>query len=103
VRREAAKLRLYEWRRSPKLVTEARRVFELESFRIMLDVLKNENPANLVLPLGSTPADRSAIQCRAEGYAMALANLEAMCNPAETMEPLEATFEPEQTQSTDKE
>lgn len=96
IRRDSLKLRLAEWRGDPKLVTEAGKVLSLEVLRSMLDVVRNENPINYVLPFGTSSNDRAAMQCRAEGYSMAIANLEAMGQSESTPEPLTADFAPEE-------
>lgn len=98
IRRESLRLRLGEWRSDPKLVAEARKVFSQESFLIMLDVLRNENPTSSVLPIGMSSNDRSVVQARGEGYNMAIANLEAMANGEEPHEEIEAEFLPEEIQ-----
>jgi hypothetical protein len=96
VRREALKLSLAEWRSDPKLISEARKMFAQESFLVMLDVLRNENPAGNVLPIGTSANDRSVMQARGEGYHMAIANLEAMTREYLVPEPIEAGFDPEE-------
>ena len=99
IRRESLRLRLGEWRSDPKLVAEARKVFSQESFLIMLDVLRNENPTSSVLPIGMSSNDRSVVQARGEGYNMAIANLEAMANGEVPQETIEADFLPEEIQT----
>ena len=96
VRRDSLKLRLAEWRADLRLVSGARQLMESEDFRCMIDVLRNENPANYVMPLGTSAQDRASNQCRAEGYTMALSNLEALSRPNSLVESVEATFEPEE-------
>jgi len=96
VRRSSVKLRLAEWRSDPNLVNDAARIVGSESFQCMLDVLKNESPANLCLPLDATMEARSNLQCRIEGYAMALANIEAMAKVQKQYDTLVPEFAPEE-------
>jgi len=96
VRRPAIKLRLGEWRSDPALVAEARKVFAQDSFQIMLDVLRNENPSAFCMAIGTKSDDRAVMQSRGEGYQMAIANLEAMTEPIPMPQPIEAEFEPEE-------
>lgn len=91
-------LRLQDWQLSPELVSAANRVFNTTEFRMMLDCLRTECPANYGLPAtGVTADDRVAHACKIEGYMMALNNLEAMCNQIKGETVIEATFEPEPT------
>jgi hypothetical protein len=94
--RDPLKLRLNEFRSNKSLVGEAQKMMMTASLRLMLDVLRNEHPCMTVLPMGMTPTDRMAVQCRAEGYTMALANLEAMTELQETIDMPNPSFEPEE-------
>lgn len=96
IRREEAKLSLQEWRDDIDLVKLAARVWQNPDFRLMVSCLRNESPSNSVLPDDAPPHRSIALQRRAEGYLMALANLEAMAIMERKTEPLEPTFEPEE-------
>jgi len=96
IARDPLKLRLHEFRSNKSLVGEAQKMMMTGSLRLMLDVLRNEHPCLFVLPMGASPTDRMAVQCRAEGYTMALANLEAMTDFQELATMPEPTFEPEE-------
>lgn len=91
-------LRLADWQASAELIGAANRIFATQEFRMMLDVLRTESPANYGLPpTGVTSDDRVAHACKIEGYMMALNNLEAMCVPVKGETIVEATFQPEPT------
>lgn len=96
IRRPQSTLRLHEWQHSKPLVSSAMQIMRLPDFQMMLDVLKNEHPGiSRVLP-NNDIATRAIMQAQAEGYTMALANLEALGRFQEMPEPLEATFEAEE-------
>ncbi len=96
--RDPLKIRLQEFRGNKSLVGEAQKILSLSSLRLMLDCARNEHPANLVLPIGTSPNDRIVQQARGEGYTLALANLEAMGNYQELKDLGEATYETEETE-----
>lgn len=88
-------LRLADWRKNGALVTKAGMVLKQQTVRAMLQVLKNETPANLGLQLiGTRTEDRAALQARIEGFHLAINMLESMDKPLVKQEPLVATFEP---------
>ncbi len=89
-------VRIDQWRRSPALVSNARRVLDIPVTRSMLDVLHAESPSNYQLAsLGIRAEDRAALQAKTEGYHMCLDFLEALGIAIEDDKPpLEATFEP---------
>jgi len=91
-------LRLVDWRKNGALVTKAGMVLKQQTLRAMLQVLKNETPANLGLAIvGTRPEDRAALQAKIEGFHLAINMLESMDKPITKQEPLVATFEaPEQ-------
>lgn len=92
----STELRLSDWQASTELVVSAQKLKRDPAFRTMLDVLRNESPANFALPItGMTADDRIAHASRIEGYNLALNNIDAMAHLNNTREPLEATFEPE--------
>jgi hypothetical protein len=96
IKREANKLSLGEFRSDPNLTGLAARFLRDSDFKLMLDVLRNEHPGWLVLSESVPPEVRAVIQARAEGYTMALANLEAMGVFRESPEQIVATFEAEE-------
>lgn len=96
VRRSSLKIRLSDWRSDQNLVNNAARIVGSEDFQCMLDVLRNENPANLHLPMGCSTKIRATHQAQTEGYNMAIANLEAMARIATVPETIVPTFEPEE-------
>lgn len=91
-----AAIRLDQWRHSPVLTTDARRVLDMPITKAMLDVLYAESPSNYQLAsLGIRAEDRAALQAKTEGYHMCLDFLESLGVPVEDdREPLQATFEP---------
>lgn len=90
-----AAIRLDQWRHSPVLTTDARRVLDMPLTKAMLDVLYAESPSNYQLAsLGIRAEDRAALQAKTEGYHMCLDFLESLGVPVEDdRAPLEATFE----------
>lgn len=100
LQRDPMKLRLHEWRSDLDLIRSAQKVFVTTEFRWCLDVVRNEHPAFNVLPDDAPPHVRIAHQARAEGYTLALSNLEALAKYEEPRVPMEATFEePEPVES----
>lgn len=99
IRREETTITLDEWRSTPDLVKIAQSVWSNPDFRLMISCLKNESPAYFVLPDDASPGRSVAIQRRCEGYNFAINNLEAMRTLRTVPEPLESTFEPEETES----
>lgn len=96
VRRYGSKLRLTEWKSDPHLCNTARKVLDDGNVRLMLDVIRNEHIAMIVLPTGASPDVRAAVQAMSEGYSMALNNLESMAIHQPLTKELEPTFEPEE-------
>lgn len=82
-------LMLGQFRQRPDLVKEAQRIQSDPHFRLMLEVLANESPANYLSPNGN--ADRMLGQI--EGYGMALNNLAAMATLPGEQVTLESTFD----------
>lgn len=92
---EPLNLRLVEWRKNGALTTKAGMVLKQQTMRAMLQVLKNETPANLGFQaVGSRTEDRAALQAKIEGFHLAINMLESMDKPITNKEPLQATFEP---------
>lgn len=96
VRISETKLSLSEWRASSELVKLAHAVWQNPDFRLMVSCLKNENPAYFVLPDDANPSRSVALQRRAEGYNMAITNLEAMATLDSIGDMPEPTFQPEE-------
>jgi len=96
VRREETKLTLSEWQSDRDLVKLAAKVWANPDFRMMVSCLRNDSPANFVLPDDALPTRSIALQRRGEGYLMAITNLEAMARFVQPAELLEPTFEPEE-------
>src|SRR5678815_2579098 len=98
VQRDPCRLRLHEWRSSPDLAIQARKLLSDPIMRTMLDVVDTEHPANMVLSDSTTIENRAVWQSRCEGYTMALANFESMGIYQKPKQELEATFEPPETE-----
>lgn len=96
IEREPFKLTLTEWRSNPDMAAQAAKVLANPTMKFMLQVLYNSSPAWETL-LAPTMEDRAAQQARIEGYAQALANIEAMAVYERPMEHLEQTFEKEES------
>lgn len=87
-------LRLHEWRRNQVLLNKALLALRLQTVRAMLQVLKNESPANIALQtLHSRVEDRAALQAKIEGFHLAINMLESMDKPIVDKQPIPATFE----------
>jgi len=80
---------LDQFRQRPDLVAEARRLQADPWFRLQMEVLMNESPANYMTSRVS--ADRVLGQI--EGYNLALNNLVAMATPPGDAVTLESTFD----------
>lgn len=94
VRRDPCRLTLAEWRSQTGMVKAAQLMLANADLRAMLDVLMNASPAHDVYA-PDLPADvRSVILARAEGYLLALNDLESLGRFQKPAEPLEETFEP---------
>lgn len=88
-------LRLDEWRRDPSLVKRMIKLQESQTFAAMVAVLRNESPMNYMPPTGANHDDRIAHACRAEGYQLALNNIEALAQFQKPAEVIESEFKPE--------
>ena len=75
---QSHKLRLIDWRSDKHLVSFAAKVWENKDFQIMMQCVGNEHLAMIELPWNSSLELRALQQAKAEGYSLALANLEAM-------------------------
>ena len=94
IQREPFKISLNEWRSNQDMSAAAAKVLADSTMKFMLQVLYNSSPAweTLIAP---TVDERAAQQARIEGYAQALANLEALGVHEPVPMILEQTFEPE--------
>lgn len=88
-------MRLTDWTVDESLVRQAAATLNTPIVQAMLAVLRTESPANYGLPMGATHDDRIVHAAKAEGYGLALNNLEAMAKAQGKMVALESTFEPE--------
>lgn len=97
----SSNLTLDIWQRSQELVTEAMRLAQDRTFKLMMDCLRNSSPVNYGLPdIGTNPMDRAALQAKTEGYHMALNNIEAMSQLLQRQDTIEAVFEnPDENQN----
>ena len=77
VKREATRFRLEDWKTNASLVSMARKCLDNNDFRIMLDVIRNENPLHNVT-FDITIEDRAILHARCEGYMLALNNIESL-------------------------
>jgi|SRR6516162_3781528 len=94
VRRKESELRLREWQADPRMCGLASKVLSDPNLQLMLSVLKNEHPSKTALHYGVGIEIRALMQARAEGYEMALANLEALAINTTQVPMPEASFEP---------
>jgi hypothetical protein len=101
--RDQHSITISEWRTNPDLVKLASNHLNDSGFRMMMDVLRNENFANYMMNMtGPTLEDRAFMQARGEGYIACLSNLESMASLLLPKEQLEETFEAVETEQ-DKE
>lgn len=96
VKRAQSTLRLHEWRAEKALVSAAMQILRHQDMQMMLDVLRNEHPGTATVIADLALDKRAILQAQAEGYTMALANLEALGRFEQSAEPLEPTFEAEE-------
>jgi hypothetical protein len=96
IRVESSRVRLHEFRSDKGLVGVAQKVLADSNVRLMLDVLRNESPANWGLPQTFTSEQRAAVQAMIQGYQMAINNLEAMAAFKKPVELEQPDFAPEE-------
>lgn len=96
ITRESNQLRISDWRGDQRLCAAGSKVLAQPEMQLMLSVLYNEQLSLVVLPFGTQLQDRAVAQARAEGYAMALSNLEGLGKFNEVLHRPEETFEPEE-------
>lgn len=82
------------WRKTPALVSEARRIQGEVTFSHMIETLRAESPANQHL-YDADLAGRAIHQAAIEGYNQAIATLLSLAEPHKDMPVLEETFEAE--------
>jgi len=99
VRRDTSKLRLHEFQADEALTSKAAIALSDQWVSLMLQVARNESPANYCLNMSATTEERAAYQSKIEGYNMALANLEAMVVSRKIQVLQEPTFEAEEQQT----
>lgn len=88
-------MRLSAWQKSEQLVSDSIKLANHPIYKAQIEILNNENPALLVLPLGTNVVDRAVLQGRIEGYQMCLNNMEAFTKQFKPPKQLRATFAPE--------
>jgi xanthine dehydrogenase iron-sulfur cluster and FAD-binding subunit A len=92
IKRDISKLTLQEFRSNARLTSGAAATLSADFAVIMMQVLKNMHPgATLVMPSADLQT-RAVAQARAEGYTLAIANLESMAIFKQTETPIEATY-----------
>lgn len=96
LRRDISKLRLNEFQSDEALTTKAAVALSDQWVSLMMQVARNESPANYCLNMNATQEERAAYQSKIEGYNMALANLEAMGVSRKISALQEPTFETEE-------
>src|SRR3974390_359860 len=92
IRREPSELRVAEWRASVTLCGTARNMLANGDFRLMLQTVENDNPANYALRTDVTIEERAIHQARCEGYLAALSNLRSLAVHEPPPEALIETF-----------
>lgn len=98
IRRDVCKLTLAEFRSDPAMTSAAAATLRSDYAVLMVQVLKNEHPSNYIQLNADIPT-RAMMQARAEGYTLAIANLEAMAVHQKPSPGLTATFEAEDNQT----
>lgn len=87
-------MNLNRWRQDQGLTSQAAKVLDSKTGRAMVECLKDSLPTNQPLPmLGSSPTDAAIAYGTELGFRQCIATLEAMKEPAESFEEVEATFE----------
>lgn len=89
-------LRLSEFMADKELVRSAEEILSTGTFKLMMQVCRNESPAMIALMTDVPLETRALHQARIEGFNMALRNFEAMGEHQAIPEQLAATFEEEE-------
>lgn len=97
VPRDTKDFTLSDWRKNAALVSSAMSLSTNKTFKLQVEILRNESPSHIVLQLGVSPNDRIVMQARIEGYELALNNLEAFSKPLKLADRLQSTFEAPET------
>lgn len=93
IRRQESDLRLRDWQMDGQLCSMASKLMARDDMKLVLAVLRNEHPLLTALPYGVSMDDRVVLQARAEGYQMALNNLDAMARNLTVMPMPDTVFE----------
>lgn len=91
-----SQMRLSDFMADQELVRSAQEILANPTFKLMMQVCRNESPAFIAFRLDATLDSRALHQSKIEGYNMTLRNLEAMGEHKTIPEELAATFEPEE-------
>lgn len=88
-------LKLEQWRKQEKLVTDAITLSRNPTFQMMLQVLNNDHPSRNGFPsIGTSPDDRAAHQAKIEGYEACINKIKEMSLPWAISKPPVASFQP---------
>lgn len=93
IRVESANLTLEQWRKTPSLITAAMKLCNDPTFKMMMDVMRNESLTNYV-PRKEGENANADLQTlgKIRGYQLALNNLESFVTPLNQSKPLVASF-----------
>jgi len=94
IKRDPFRLTIDEWRSSPELCKQAAMALGNPVVRQMVDCLRTSHLAFYSTSGHSTAEERAERFSMAEGYGIALNNLEALAHYEPLKQPLEETFEP---------
>jgi hypothetical protein len=95
IHRDIARMTKEDWRSQPDLVKSATNVVASQTFKLMMDVIRNDHLASYYIPVATTE-ERAAHQLRCEGYNLALKDLEALAVYEKPKVEIEAEFAPEE-------
>lgn len=88
-------MRLHQWQQRPDLMKAARELLDKnETFGQIMDLVREESPANLPTCIASTESEHSRRLGYIEGYHYALRILDAAWTKPVKMKEVEARFEP---------
>jgi hypothetical protein len=88
-------VRAQQWRETPTLVANARRIVTDVGFVQMLEVLRTENPGNFAFDPSAGLAERATQQAKTEGYNLAINLMLSLAEPWKNAELPEETYAPE--------
>ena len=90
-------MNLNQWRTDGGSTNAAAKLQQNKTFKLMLEMLKNELPTNRTLPAVGTDSHSFAYAYGVEvGYRQCIATIEATAMPLNDMEEVEATYENKQ-------